>query len=80
MAEWIFEAGSHVVLGTTYRKAKIVGPDGVGRNYMMVKLEEVGIGFVTGNPRVGKCHTVPVPAVTAPVTGAGTHRTRLATV
>ena len=38
------------------------------------------LGFVTGNPRVGKCHTVPVPAVTAPVTGAGTHRTRLATV
>ena len=37
-----FEAGSHVVLGTTYRKAKIVGPDGVGRNYMMMKLEEVG--------------------------------------
>ena len=37
-----FEAGSHVVLGTTYRKAKIVGPDGVGKNYMMVKLEEVG--------------------------------------
>ena len=42
MAEWIFEAGSHVVLGMTYRKAKIVGPDGVGRNYMMMKLEEVG--------------------------------------
>ena len=21
------------------------------------------VGFVTGNPRVGKCHTVPVPAV-----------------
>ena len=37
-----FEAGSHVVLGTTYRKAKIVGPDGVGRNYMMMKLKEVG--------------------------------------
>ena len=37
-----FEAGSHVVLGTTYRKAKIVGPDGVGKNYMMMKLEEVG--------------------------------------
>ena len=37
-----FEAGSHVVLGMTYRKAKIVGPDGVGRNYMMMKLEEVG--------------------------------------
>ena len=36
-----FEAWSHVVLGTTYRKAKIVGPDGVGRNYIM-KLEEVG--------------------------------------
>ena len=30
------------MLGTTYRKAKIVGPDGVGRNYMMMKLEEVG--------------------------------------
>ena len=42
MAEWIFEAGSHVVLGTTYRKTKIVGPDGVGRNYLMMKLEEVG--------------------------------------
>ena len=37
-----FEAGSHVVLGMTYRKAKIVGPDGVGRNYMMMKFEEVG--------------------------------------
>ena len=37
-----FEAGSHVVLGTTYRKAKIVGPDRVGRNYIMMKLEEVG--------------------------------------
>ena len=37
-----FEAGSHVVVGMTYRKAKIVGPDGVGRNYMMMKLEEVG--------------------------------------
>ena len=30
------------MLGTTYRKAKIVGPDGVGRNYMIMKLEEVG--------------------------------------
>ena len=30
------------MLGTTYRKTKIVGPDGVGRNYMMMKLEEVG--------------------------------------
>ena len=37
-----FEAESHVVLGMTYRKAKIVGPDGVGRNHMMMKLEEVG--------------------------------------
>ena len=26
----------------TSRKAKIVGLDGVGRNYMMMKLEEVG--------------------------------------
>ena len=37
-----FEAGAHVVLGTTYRKAKIVGLYGVGRNYMMMKLKEVG--------------------------------------
>ena len=36
-----FEEGSHVVLGTRYRKAKIVGPFGVGRNYIMIKLEEV---------------------------------------
>ena len=37
-----FETESHVVLGTTYRKAKIVGLYGVGRNYIMIKLEEVG--------------------------------------
>ena len=37
-----FEAASNVVLGTTYREAKIVTPDGVGRNYMMMKVEEVG--------------------------------------
>ena len=37
-----FEAGSHVVLGMTYRKVKIVGPYRVGRNYIMMKLEEVG--------------------------------------
>ena len=37
-----FEAGSHVVLGTTYRKAKIVGPDRVGGNYMMMKLKKEG--------------------------------------
>ena len=37
-----FNAGSHVVLGTMYRKVKIVGPHGVGRNYIMMKLEEVG--------------------------------------
>ena len=37
-----FEEGSHVVLGTTYRKVKIVGSYGVGRNYIMMKLEEVG--------------------------------------
>ena len=36
-----FEAGSHVVLGMMYRKAKIVGPYGVGRNYIMMKLEKV---------------------------------------
>ena len=35
------EEGSHVVLDRTYRKAKIVGPYGVGRNYIMMKLEEV---------------------------------------
>ena len=37
-----FEAGSHVVLDMMYRKAKIVGLYGVGRNYIMMKLEEVG--------------------------------------
>ena len=30
------------MLGMTYRKAKIVGLYGVGRNYIMMKLEEVG--------------------------------------
>ena len=35
------EEGSHVVLYTTYRKVKIVGLYGVGRNYIMIKLEEV---------------------------------------
>ena len=37
-----FVVGSHVVLGTTYRKVTIVGPYRVGRNYIMMKLEEVG--------------------------------------
>ena len=37
-----FEAGSHVVLGMTYKKAKIVGSYGVGRNYIMMTLKEVG--------------------------------------
>ena len=37
-----FEEGSHVVLGTTYRKVKIVSSYGVGRNYIMIRLEEVG--------------------------------------
>ena len=37
-----FKEGSHVVLGTTYRKVKIVGSYGVGRNHIMMKLEEVG--------------------------------------
>ena len=30
------------MLGTTYRKAKIVGSYGVCRNYIMMRLEEVG--------------------------------------
>ena len=30
------------MLGTTYRKVKIVGLYGVGRNYIMMKLKEVG--------------------------------------
>ena len=30
------------MLGKMYRKAKIVGLYGVGRNYIMMKLEEVG--------------------------------------
>ena len=37
-----FEVHSYVVLGTTYRKARIVGSYGVGRNYIMMRLEEVG--------------------------------------
>ena len=37
-----FEEGSHIVLGMTHRKAKIVGPYGVGRNYIIMKLKEVG--------------------------------------
>ena len=37
-----FEEGSHVVLGKTYRNAKIIGSYGVGKNYVMMKLEEVG--------------------------------------
>ena len=36
------EEGSHVVLGTTYRKAKTVGLYGMGRNYIMIKLEDIG--------------------------------------
>ena len=43
MAQWIFWGrGSHVVLGTTYRKTKTVGSYGVSRNYIMMRLEEVG--------------------------------------
>ena len=37
-----FEEGSHVVLGTMYRKVKIVGSYEVGRNYIMMRLDEVG--------------------------------------
>ena len=33
------------------------------------------IGLVTGIPRVGMSHTVPVPANTVPVMGTGTYRT-----
>ena len=40
-----FEEGSHVVLGTMYRKVKIVGSYEVGRNYIMMRLDEVG-GFL----------------------------------
>ena len=38
------------------------------------------LGFVTGIPWVGYFHTIPVPIVTVPVTGAGTHRTHSAAV
>jgi hypothetical protein len=38
------------------------------------------IGLGTGDPRVGISQPVPVPAITVPVAGTGTHRTRLAAV
>ena len=34
------------------------------------------VGFVTGDPWVGKCDTAPVTRDTAPSAGGGTHRTR----
>ena len=37
-----FEEGSHIVLGITYGKVKIAGSYGVGRNYIMMRLVEVG--------------------------------------
>ena len=39
-------------------------------------LHLIYLGFVTGNPRVGKSQPAPVPAHTAPITGTGTHHTR----
>jgi hypothetical protein len=45
--------------------------------YVKVQLH---VGFVTGIPRVGIFHTVPVPANTVPVTGTGTYRTRICAV
>ena len=38
------------------------------------------LGFGMGNPRVGNSVPAPVPAITVPVAGTGTHRTRLAVV
>ena len=38
------------------------------------------LGFSMRNPQVRKSHTVPIPAVTAPMMGVGTHHTHLATV
>jgi hypothetical protein len=38
------------------------------------------LGLVTGIPRVGISHTVPVPANTVPVTGTGTYHTVICTV
>ena len=37
-----FEKGPHVVLGTIFRKVKIVGSYGVDRNYIIMRFEEVG--------------------------------------
>jgi hypothetical protein len=34
----------------------------------------IPIGFNTGIPRVGFCHTAPAPAYTVPVAGTGTYR------
>jgi len=38
------------------------------------------LGFVTGIPRVGIFHTVPIPANTIPIMGTGTYRTRIGAV
>ena len=38
------------------------------------------LGFVTGTPWVGIFHTIPVPAITIPVTGTGTYHTRFCVV
>jgi hypothetical protein len=38
----LFEQGSFVVLGRSYKKAKVVGSCGLGKNFVMLKLEEVG--------------------------------------
>jgi hypothetical protein len=38
----LFEQGSFVVLGRSYRKVKVVGSCGLGKNFIMMKLEEVG--------------------------------------
>jgi hypothetical protein len=40
----------------------------------------MGLGFVTGIPRVRISHTVPVPANTVPVTGMGTYHTIICAV
>jgi hypothetical protein len=37
-----FEEGSYVVLGKSFRRAKVAGSYGLGRNYIMMRLKEVG--------------------------------------
>ena len=54
-----------------------IGPKLILYDVIRVKL---WVGFVMGNPWVGKSQPAPIPTHTAPVAGTGTHHTCLAMV